>query len=106
MSALLSLILVGCAEDEYHKADVITFRTYTVTEQSGLFTTKENTYDYIEYSFEYDGELIIERDKTTELDISDETEVIVHINSHGVYCHSELQLSLEDYKKLYGIDKE
>ena len=106
VSVILSLILVGCMEYTYTEAEAITIRLYTETKESGLFTVKHENYSYIEYTFEYDGEIILDKESAENIIIGDKTIVIVTINENGNYHWSKLQLSIEDYKKLYGMDKE
>ena len=103
-SMLLTILLTGCSETEKYEVDLITVRVYTVTEQSGLFTTKENACEYIEYTFEFCGEPHVDREKITDIDIGNETKIIVTGKPNGYVVYSDLKLSMEDYKKIHGLE--
>ena len=101
---MLSLFLLcGCADETVTaECDVITIRPYSNIKETGLFTTKTIVYDYIEYTYEYDGVLCIDSIETHNIDVGDETKVIVEEFKDG-YIIDDLQLSLEDYKKIYAL---
>ena len=101
---LLTIFLCGCG-NELIKTDceVITIRPYSVSKEEGLFTTKVNTIDYIEYTYEYNGELHIDTVRSTNLRIGDNTKVLVEESENGIFFDN-LYLSLEDYKELYNLN--
>lgn len=104
-SMLLVVLLTGCVDSEVYEVDVITLRVYSETEQSGVFSTKENTYCYIEYTYEFMGELHVDREKTQHIDVGNETKVIVDGRSDGYVYYTNIQLSMDDYKKYYGMEE-
>lgn len=98
-------ILTGCGKSQETECDVdvITIRPYSVTEEKGLFTAKKEVIDYIEYTFEYDGEIILDIVKSFNIKIGDRTKVHVDDDGDG-FVWNELYLSLDDYKELYGLE--
>ena len=103
MVVLSLLLLCGCADESITtECDVITIRPYSEIKERGLFTVKTKTYDYIEYTYEYDGDVIIDNEPTYNINIGDNTKVIVEEFKDG-YILDNLYLSLEDYKKLYAL---
>lgn len=101
---LLVVSLVGCDFETIEtEVDVITMRPYSEIKQSGLIAVKEQVHDYIEYTFEYNGKIYLEKTKTIYLEVGEKTAVIVTEFQSGDVL-GDLQLSLEDYKKLYGMD--
>ena len=100
---LLSLFLCGCASEPIKaECDVITIRPYSISEEKGLFTTKINTIDYIEYTYEYNGELHIDTIRSGDIKIGDKTKVIIEEGEN--YMFDNLCLSLEYYKELYNLN--
>lgn len=100
---LLIISLVGCSNMTTTEVEVITLRPYSEVKQSGLIAVKETVKDYIEYTYEYDGKIYLEQTRTIYLEVGEKTVVIV-TDFGGGDVFGDLQLSLEDYKKLYGID--
>lgn len=101
---LVSMFLCACGSEPIKaECDVITIRPYSIVNESGLFTTKTERIDYIEYTYEYAGEVRIDTIKTRYLEIGNETKVLVE-DVDG-YLIDELVLSLEDYKELYGLNE-
>lgn len=104
IALILMLLMTGCGDESViTEADVITIRPYTKTLESGVFTVKHKYYDYIEYTFEYDGEIIMDTIYTSNIEIGDETKAIIEEDSGWVFY--DLQLSLEEYKELYGLEE-
>lgn len=102
---ICTLFITGCSYDPViTEADVITLRPYTVKSESGMFAVKTKTSDYIEYTFEHDGEIKLETIHVPNIEIGDETKVI--IENDGDWIFYDLQLSLEKYKELYGLEEE
>ena len=104
--AAFIILLTGCGKSKEIECDVdvITIRQYSVTKEKGLFTTKKNTIDYIEYTFEYNGEIILDTVKPCNLKVGDRTKVHVMDDGDG-WVTNDLYLSLEDYKELYGSEE-
>ena len=99
---LTSMLLCGCANKPIKaECDVITIRPYSTVEEKGVFTTKEERIDYIEYTFEYDEKIYLKTVKSQYLEIGSETKVLITDGEN--YLLNELVLSLEDYKELYGV---
>ena len=98
-------ILTGCGKSQEKECDVdvITIRPYSVTKEKGLFTAKTEVIDYIEYTFEYDGEIILDTVESFNIKIGDRTKVHVDDDGDG-WVWNDLYLSLDDYKKLYGLE--
>ena len=95
--------MYGCGNDPIKaECDVITIRPYSTVVESGLFTTKEERIDYIEYTFEYDGEIYLKTVKSQYLKIGSKTKVLITDGEN--YLFNELVLSLSDYKELHGLD--
>lgn len=99
---LTSMLLCGCANEPIKaECDVITIRPYSTVVEKGVFTTKEERIDYIEYTYEYNGKLYIDTIKTFEIKLGDKTKVL--IEDGGGYMFDNLVLSMKDYKELYGV---
>ena len=65
---------------------------------------KTKTSDYIEYTFEHDGEIKLKTTYVSNIKIGDETKVIIESEGDWIFC--DLQLSLERYKEIYGLEEE
>ncbi len=101
---LLIVSLVGCGSEMIEtEVDVITMRPYSVTKQSGMIAVKEEVIEYIEYTYEYKGQIYLDQIMASNLEVGEKTVVIIEDYENGFYFDN-LQLSLEDYKKLYGMD--
>lgn len=102
--ALLIMSLVGCGDDvTITEVEVITIRPYSTTKQSGLIAVKEEVKEYIEYTYEYKGKIYLDQIRTFDLEVGEKTVVIIEDYGNGT-VFDNLQLSLEDYKKMYGMD--
>jgi len=100
---LVMILLCACGSEPIKaECDVITIRPYSTVIEKGLFTTKTERIDYIEYTYQYDGKMRIDTVKTGYLKIGNETKVLVE-DGDG-YLIDNLVLSLEDYKELYGLN--
>ena len=100
---LLSLFLCGCANEPIEtKCDVITIRPYSTVVEKGVFTRKEQSIDYIEYTYEYNGCLHLDVIASGDLQVGNETKALI-TDDEG-YIFDYLQLSLEDYKELYNLN--
>lgn len=100
---LSSLFLCGCASEPIKaECDVITIRPYSEIYEKGVFTKKQTVYDFIEYTYEYNGEIHIDVIGSEKLKVGKETKVLI-TDDEG-YISDNLQLSLEDYKELYNLN--
>lgn len=100
---LVSILLCGCGSELIKaECDVITIRPYSTVTEKGLFATKTERIDYIEYTYEFAGEVRIDTVKTGYLKIGNKTKVLVEYGNG--YFIDNLVLSIEDYKELYGLN--
>ena len=100
---LTPMLLCGCANEPIKaECDVITIRPYSISEEKGVFTTKIHTIDYIEYTYEYNGDLHLDVIASENLKVGNETKALI-TDDEG-YIFDYLQLSLEDYKELYNLN--
>lgn len=100
---LTSMLLCGCANKPTEvECDVITIRPYTETHENGLFVKKQSHYDYIEYTYEYNGEIYLDVVRNEIIKIGDRTKALIE-ERDGVIFSDNLYLSLEEYKKLYNL---